>query len=321
MSFSSTVKEELVKIENIAPCCLHAMAYGMLLFGRSFNLKSVSLMTEHECVAKQYALMIEKTTNVAPHFLVSDAGKYSISVDNPEEAVQVLSEFFVSGNEAFMRINRGNLLNECSSDATEDFNCCNGAFLRGAFLSCGTISDPNKGYHLEFVVPFRTLSFDLMKMLTDYGLKAKHMVRRGANVIYVKDSESIEDLLNIMGAQMAAFEIMNIKIYKDIRNVSNRITNFNCANISRTVSAAYDQIEKIEKLIKNGTFESLDDELRAFARVRIDNPDASLRELGEMFDPPLSRSAVNHRIKKILSFYDNQNKIKSDAQQDTDGGI
>lgn len=320
MSFSSKVKEELVKIENIAPCCRHAMAYGMLLFGRSFALNSVSIMTEHECVAKQYALMIEQAAGFAPQYSVSAAGKYTVSVDDKLQIKKLLNEFSVSGNEAFSRINRGNLLNECSNDETESFNCCNAAFLRGAFLSCGTISDPNKGYHLEFVVPFRMLSFDLLKLLTDYGLKAKHMTRRGVNVIYVKDSESIEDLLNIMGAKLAAFEIMNIKIYKDIRNVSNRITNFNYANISRTVSAAYTQTEKIQKIIDNGAFEALSEELQTFAKVRLENPDASLRELGEMFEPPLSRSAVNYRLKKILELCDKCEKEML-AKNNADGGF
>ncbi len=297
-----TVKQELAKIEDTAPCCAHACAYAMLLFGRAFNLGSVSIMTEHECVAKKYASAIEQSSGIVPLFQVSQAQKYTVSVENAEERKKLLGVFSVSGNESFSRINRGNLLNERSDSETEVINCCNGAFLRGAFLSCGTISDPKKSYHLEFVVPFRTLSLDLLKMINEYGLKAKHMTRRGVNVIYVKDSESIEDLLNIMGAKMAAFEIMNIKIYKDIRNVSNRRTNFNYANISRTVSASYDQIEKIEKIMKNGAFEALDEDLQHLARLRVENPDSSLRELGEMFDPVLSRSAVNHRLQKIIAF-------------------
>ena len=310
MSFSSSVKEELAKIEDTAPCCRHAAAYGMALFGRTFSLSSVSLMTEHECVALKYAKMLSASAEVEPKIHVSNAGKYTVSIESLDERKKVLSAFSVSGNESFSRVNRGNLLNECGNDKTEVLNCCNGAFIRGAFLSCGTISDPNKGYHLEFVVPFRTLSLDLLKLLTEYGLKAKHMVRRGANVIYMKDSGSIEDLLNIMGAKLASFEIMNIKIYKDIRNASNRKNNFNCANISRTVSASYDQIEKIKRIIENGAFEALDEDLQSFAKLRIENSEASLSELGAMFEPALSRSAVNHRLKKILAFCDSVEKQK-----------
>lgn len=314
MSFSSNVKQELSKIEDMPPCCAHAMTYGLLLFGRSFNYSGISIMTEHECVAEKYSEMIKQETSVLPDFRVSKAGKYTVSINGRAGMAEVFDRFSLSGNEAVMRINRGNLLNESSGDPSEDWNCCNGAFLRGAFLSCGTISDPNKGYHLEFVVPFRTLSLDLMKMLTEYGLKAKFMARRGVNVIYLKDSESIEDLLNIMGAKNSAFEIMDIKIIKDVRNSANRKSNFSVANISRTVKASYDQVEAFQKLIDCGVYDKFDAGMKHFINLRIENPDASLRELGEMYDPPLSRSAVNYKIKRLMALY-NKTYSKADSGQ------
>lgn len=302
MSFSAGVKNELSKIENVPPCCRHALAYGMLLFGRSFNSRAVSIMTDHECVVSKYAQVLKETTGVEAEIHHSEAGKFSINIEDEAQISTVLSAFSVENSLGKQRINRANLLNENEDEQSEILNCCNGAFLRGAFLSCGTISDPNKSYHLEFVVPFKTLSLDLLKILTEYDLKAKHMSRRGVNVIYMKDSSSIEDLLNIMGAKMSAFEIMNIKIYKDIRNTSNRQTNFSFANISRTVSASLEQSRAIEKMLEDGTFNLLPPDLQEFARLRIDNPEASLRELGEMCNPVLSRSAVNHRIKKLMSY-------------------
>lgn len=313
MSFALKVKQELANIEQMPECCFHAMTYGMLLFGRTFSPLSVSLLTEHECVAKRYASLIKRTTGVTVQINVSNAGKYTASILNENDRQTVLSAFSVSGNETFYRINRANLLNECGNDETEDINCCNSSFLRGAFLSCGTITDPNKGYHLEYVVPYRTLSLDLMKILTEYGLKAKHMLRRSVNVIYLKDSESIVDLLNIIGAKLASFDMMNIKIYKDIRNSTNRKTNFNYANISRTVCASYDQIEKINLIKQSGYFDSMDIDLQKLALLRLENPDSSLSELGEFFDPPLTRSAVNHRMKKIVSIYD---KLKENGGDD-----
>lgn len=300
MSFSLSVKEELAKIEYMPPCCRHAMTYGMLLFGREFNKSGISIMTEHEVVAKTYAALLKAETGITAVISVSKAGKFTVSVEQ-EDIESVLSCFSTSGSESFTRINRGNLLNE-SDNESEVLNCCNAAFFRGVFLSCGTLSDPNKGYHLEFVVPFRMLSFDLMKMLTEYNLKAKHMVRRYVNIIYIKDSESIEDLLNIMGAQSCAFEIMNIKIYKDFRNVSNRRANFDSANVARTAIAACAQVEKIQKIIDSGKLTQLPEDLRRFAVLRVENPDSSLREFGELFSPPLSRSAVNYRIKKLIAF-------------------
>lgn len=302
MSFSSDVKAELAAIEDMPDCCRHAMAYGMFLFGRAFNSRSISILTEHQCVAEKYAQMLEYSASVKADINVSQAGKYTVSVEDKSEISAVLSAFYSSGNESVTRINRGNFLNEHEDDASEILNCCNGAFLRGAFLSCGTVTDPQKSYHLEFVVPFKVLSMDLMKVLTEYNIAAKHMLRRGVNVIYIKESESIEDLLNIMGAKMSAFEIMNVKIYKDIRNTVNRKINFSYANISRTAGAACKRIDNIEKLKENGWFELMDGDLQNFANLQIDNPEASLRELGEMCDPPISRSAVNYKLKKISAF-------------------
>ena len=251
MSFSSNIKDELIKIEDMPDCCVHAMAYGMLLFGRSFNSGGISLMTDHRGVAEKYLNVIKKACNVEGICSVSEAGKYTLDFSDSDDRLQVLSVFSSTGKERVLRIDRGNLSNDTVFEG-ENINCCDGAFLRGAFLSCGTASDPSKSYHIEFVVPFKTLSMDLLKILTDYGLKAKHMVRRYVNVIYIKDSESIEDLLTIMGAPNCAMEIMNIKIYKDVRNITNRRTNFEHANYMRTVDAAYEQISSIAYLEEKG---------------------------------------------------------------------
>lgn len=299
MSFSSKIKDELIKIDNMPECCVHAMAYGMFLFGRSFNLSDISLMTDNESVAKKYTVLAEDACRINAHCTVSDAGKYTVGFNSAEDRKKVLSVFSCTGTERTLRIDRGNLSND-TGNSEENTNCCDASFLRGAFLSCGTASDPNKSYHIEFVVPFKTLSMDLLKILNDYGIKAKHMVRRYVNVIYVKDSESIEDLLTLMGAQLASLEIMNIKIYKDLRNLTNRRNNFESANLSRTVYASFDQVSAIEKLKQNGAFDELTDDLKQVALLRSDNPDASLREIGEMCSPSMSRSAVNHRLKKLI---------------------
>ncbi len=302
MSFSAQIKEELIKIEYMPSCCRHAMAYGMLLFGRSFNESDISIMTDNALVAKKYVELTEKVTGIKANTSVSEAGKTTVSIPSQADRKTVLSHFSNSGNEKFMRIDRGNLQNESETDDVEfgSINCCDAAFLRGAFLSCGTCCDPNKSYHIEFVAPYRTLSLDLMKILTDFGLNAKHMLRRGINVIYIKDSSSIEDLLTLMGAQLAAMEIMNIKIYKNVRNVTNRRNNFDNANLDRTVCASFDQIESIEKLKSNGVYDTLTDDLKLIADLRIENPDMSLREIGELCSPVLSRSAVNYRLKRLI---------------------
>jgi len=300
MSFSAEIKEELMKIEDMPDCCAHAMAYGMLLFGRSFDINDISLLTDNPSVAEKYAAVVEKVCGVTVDRQTSEAGKVTCEIKSEADRLKVLDCFSTTGKERVKRIDRGNLLNE-SGDTAENINCCNAAFLRGAFLSCGTASDPNKSYHIEFVVSYRTLSLDLLKILTDYGLKAKHMIRRYINVIYIKDSESIEDLLTVMGAPLASLSIMNIKIYKDLRNLTNRRNNFENANLSKTASAAYDQMNAIRKLKNSGDFALLSDELKIIADLRLENEEASLREIGEMCTPPLSRSAVNHRLKKLIA--------------------
>ncbi|MBR5438380.1 MAG: DNA-binding protein WhiA, partial [Clostridia bacterium] len=225
MSFSAEIKDELIKIEDMPDCCIHSMAYGMFLFGRSFALSDISLMTDNESVAGKYLDLAQKSCEISAELNVSSAGKYTVFFDGDEIRRRVLGIFSCTGAERTHRIDRGNLTNDAAL-SEETVNCCDAAFLRGVFLSCGTASDPNKSYHLEFVVPYKTLSLDLMKILNEYGIKAKHMVRRYVNVIYIKDSESIEDLLTMMGAHKAAMEIMNIKIYKDVRNLTNRRNNF-----------------------------------------------------------------------------------------------
>lgn len=304
MSFSSEIKAELIKITDLPECCRHAMTYGMLLFGRSFNEQEISIMTDNPAVADKYTELSFDVTGVRTKRYVSEAGKTTVSFESAQDRKTVLDCFSNSGNEKVMRIDRGNLRNESENeveyDIQESINCCNAAFLRGAFLSCGTCSDPNKSYHIEFIAPYRTVSLDLLKILTDYGLNAKHMLRRGINVIYIKDSTSIEELLTLMGAQMAAMEIMNIKIYKDVRNLTNRRNNFENANLTRTVYASYDQVESILKLKDDGVFATLTEDLKMIAELRLNNPDSSLREIGDMCDPPLSRSAVNYRLKRLM---------------------
>ena len=300
MSFSSEIKDEIMKNIDLPECCTHAFAYGMLLFGRSFNLSEISLLTDNGAVAEKYIETEKNASGVEGTLSVSQAGKYTVDFKNDDERRNVLSSFSSTGKEVVQRVDRGNLSND-SGGETGEMGCCDISFIKGAFLSCGTASDPNKSYHIEFVVPYKTLSLDLMKMLNDYGIKAKHMVRRYVNVIYIKDSESIEDLLALMGAHNAALEIINIKIYKDIRNITNRRLNFENANLTKTADAAFEQMKAIETIKDKGIYPTLSDELKHIANIRYENPDASLREIGDMCDPPLSRSAVNHRLKKLIA--------------------
>lgn len=176
-----------------------------------------------------------------------------------------------------------------------------GVFTAGIFIACGSVNDPSKEYHLEFTVPEERLANELALLLRDIGAAAKTAIRRGQYIVYIKDSESIEDTLTFIGAQQCTLELMNVKIYKDVRNKANRIANCDAANIDKVVKASMKQIDDIRLISQTSGLESLSDELREIAELRLENTDMSLQEIGESLSVPLSRSGVNHRFKKIAA--------------------
>ena len=179
--------------------------------------------------------------------------------------------------------------------------CCVAAFLRGAFLCAGSVNSPEAGYHLEIVTPHRRLAEDLVALIRAYYFEPRILLRKQNYVIYFKDSSEIEDLLTTLGAQRSALEIMSVKVYKDIRNNTNRIVNCETANIKKTVSAAAKQCEAIEKLAHAGMLERLPDELREVAELRLKNPECSLSELAEKLPETLTKSGLNHRLQKLMA--------------------
>ncbi len=178
---------------------------------------------------------------------------------------------------------------------------CAGVLIRGLFISVGMMSDPETGYRLEFPLPSEDLADEVGALLSGVGLEPKKASRRGKTVLYYKESSSIEDMLGIIGAKKAAFELMNIKIERELRNNANRQTNCDAANISKTVSASEQQIDAIEYLRKNGLFDMLPEDLRRTALLRLENSDASLSALVKLHDEHISRSGVNHRLARITS--------------------
>ena len=292
MSFSAEVKNEILSVETERECCRHAFAYGMMLFSRAFSSLDISLLTEHGGIAEKYCEVINNICGVAPELLKSDAGKYKAEVKAQEDRVKILETFGYDKKSGALRLNWSNITDEC----------CKNAFLRGAFLSCGTVNDPKKGYHLEFVVPYMNLSRDFTRFIREYdelGIEPKTIRRNSNYVIYFKDSESIEDILTVMGAVNSSLELMGVKMYKDMRNNVNRKLNFENANFDKTIDAAARQIEAIEHIKNTVGLSYLSDELREIAVLRAENPDMSLRELGSSLSTPISRSGVNHRLQKI----------------------
>ena len=300
MTFSSQVKNELAESENVSVCCDHAMCYGMLLFGKSFSAYSISFLAEHKNIIDRYVSLLLKETGVKAKVERTNGKKYKVLLTDQNMISSVMDAFSCSGTDIKKRINMGNLQNLTTED--EVYNCCYRAFLRGAFLACGSITDPEKNYHLEYVVPYKQLSLDLQMLLKDCGISAKITNRRGVNIVYIKDSTDIENLLNMMGAPMSELKFIDVKVHKSFINKLNRENNFEIANITRTAAAAADQLNIIGIIRKKGTFNYLDDDIKTIAVAREENPDASLTELANMFDPPLSRSAVNYKFKKLKDF-------------------
>lgn len=291
MSFSADVKIELAGIITSA-CCYKAEAFGMLLYGRAFGLAEISLMTEFQSVAERYSASIRDLTGVTPETTRSGAGKYKVTVPNKADRQKILEYFGYTGKELSLRVNLSNL--EQSNN-----DCCSRAFLRGAFLVCGSVTDPEKDYHIELSVPKAKLCDDLLQIIDDIGLKAKKIIRNNSYVVYSKDAESVEDFIGTMGANNAFLTVMQTRAMKNIKNQINRRSNFESANMSRSIEAGLKQVALIEEVLKKISLDDMTEDLSSLCKLRLDNPDISLDELGKMMVPELSRSAVSRRFKKL----------------------
>ena len=301
MSFSSEVKKELCAVSCFDREMLRSELYGMLLFGKAFREDKIVFTTESAFAAKRVTFLlenlfmpiIEKQTA-----LRTRAGKshlYKISVVDSDECRRIFSDFGHSVSQVTLRVNRANVPGEEFSSA----------FVRGVFLSCGSVSDPMKSYHAEFCVPYKNLSVDLCKILTEVAeceFTPKTVKRSGNYIVYFKGSEQICDLLTYIGAPIQAMEIMGTKAVKQVRNNVNRRINSEVANISKVVSASVKQIEAIKYIQRTVGLEALPDDLKEIAYLRLENPEMSLRALGDNLSPPISRSGANHRMQRLLEY-------------------
>ncbi len=297
MSFSADVKKELTELMPDKPCCRAAETYGMLLFGHAFNGREVSLQTEQEPVAALYTYLVAKVCGVEQptrDTVKRRANLHTCVFTDDKARKTVLERFGHSVGDITVRLNRANV----------DCDGCARALLRGAFLACGAVTNPERDYHLEFSVPYYNLSRDLTALLREEGFPAKAVTRGGAYIVYLKESERIEDCLTYLGASRGALEMMSVKMVKSIRNETNRRFNCENANIDKTVAAAGAHMDAVRRIQAAGALETLTPELRELALLRLDNPDMSLRELGAALDPPLSRSGVNHRLQRLLAIAD-----------------
>lgn len=288
MSFSSEIKKELCNIRELPGNEAAAMLYGMFYAGRTVNGKPV-IQTENGdliAAARTLAEMVFPNERVEVTRLVKNGGSlYTFGVKSRR-----LSERFGDLSSVNTSIVSGN-------DAD------GGAFLRGVFVCCGSVTDPKKEYHLEMVIPESARIEPLKGFIAEHGIKIKSTVRNKNEVLYAKTSEVIEDFLTYIGAGIHALEIMQVKIEKDLRNRANRSVNCDSANLDKTVAASEKCRRDIEFIIERAGLEFLSAELRETALLRLENPESSLSELcallSEGRERPISRSGLNHRLKKI----------------------
>ncbi len=298
MSFATDLKDELCRDIPEDENALHALIYGFLLFSHKFTADEISFSVVHEPTARLFAEAVAIHCGISVKITFRERARgalYKVNIEKASERKKIMDIFYHSPKELHLRINRSNIENED----------CVPYFLRGAYLVCGSLTDPEKDYHCEFGVSYMNLCRDLSTLMGEVLSEPKSTVRRGSYVVYYKESENIEDLLTYIGATQSSLELMNIKIIKDIKNRVNRRMNCDNANLDKTLAASFQQVEDIKYIFEHRDKSYLSDELREFAEIRLENPDMSLRELGESVEPPLSRSGVNHRLKKLSEIASN----------------
>lgn len=277
---------------------MHAQCYGLLLFGRAFSDNEISIMTENSDIADIYCSAISYLTGYVPDVEETAGHKYKVTVDSENVINTVFTKLGINGAQSKKRINFANFNNPC----------CFSAFIRGAFVASGTVTDPEKEYHLEFSVSSKALAEDLIKIFDEYEPKPKMTQRNGAYTVYFKNSADIEDVLAIMGSTEKSLQYMGTKMFKDIRNTVNRKVNFEKANLTRTVIAATKQYEAIALIKEKSGFDSLPEELKEIANLRYNDRELSNSEIAGMLSESITVSGVNHRFKRLIKIAEDLKK-------------
>ncbi len=312
MSFASKTKNELTRIATGARCCQLAELSAIVRTSGTISLRGggivdLHITTENSAIARRIFTLIKKD------FLISTAIKiekkknlkrgnaYHININKAGDILKKLG-ILIEKNGLY------NIYDSISEDIVRK-PCCIRSYIRGVFLGGGSISAPDKSYHLEFITHNVEYANALKELINGFGLNAKTIERRSDSLVYLKEGDQIVDLLNIIGAHQALLQFENVRIIKQMRNDVNRIVNCETANLNKTVKAAVRQIQDIQKIDERVGLEVLPLELAELARLRLDRPGASLKELGESLTNPIGKSGVNHRFKKISLFARGLDKI------------
>lgn len=290
MSFADRVREELTQIPVKHPCCRRAMLGALLLLAVPTGVKKeYTVRLKQEGAAQFAAALLKQQFGKMPELHTGGAcghRYYDLGFSSP--AAAKLTERLRSDELSF-----GEVLG---------FSCdgCEAAFLRGCFLFFGTVNDPQKSFHLEFLLPNGDVAERMATFLEQFGYPVRRISRNSGIGLYYKSSASVEELITLMGAHHIVFDVINSRIEREIRNNENRATNCVAKNIEKSISASARQLEAIELLREHGSMESLSEGVRETARLRLEHPDASLDELRGLHSPSISKSGLNHRLQKIL---------------------
>lgn len=267
----------------------------MLLFSRTLSRKQICFQSESKTASRIFASLFRSVFRQEPlcqeNLRKNNVVLYSYEITDSSLISEIFSKYHINESERAI---------DSEIIATNSL----GVFTAGVFLACGSVNDPSKEYHMEFTVPEAKLAAELSELLSDIGVTSGTVLRRGQYIVYIKDSESIEDTLTFIGAQQCTIELMNVKIYKDVRNKANRIANCDAANIDKVINAAMKQIDDIKLIDSVCGIDSLSDDLKEIALLRLENTEMSLQEIGESLSEPISRSGVSHRFKRISKIAD-----------------
>jgi len=289
-SFSAKTKRELCRAPMAKDCCAAAECYGALLLGNTFTGRELRIVTTHKTFAERLTPLFQKAFNVTPHSEIhaEPGGKLTVSVTAPQDVRKIRTAYgYGEQDELALHLNIANLEQEC----------CQAAFWRGAFLSGGTVTSPEKKYHLEIATSRRFLARELMALLHESGLEAGHTERSGVQVLYFKASENIEDFLTLIGAPGSSLSLMSAKVEKDLRNQINRRVNCDNANLDKTVASSSHKRDGILRLQKSEIWATLPEPLRRAAEARLEYPEESLAQLAERLG--VSKSCLNHRLRRL----------------------
>ena len=294
-SFAYKVRSELCRTAVQRLCCARAEAYGVLLYCNTFTSREIRIITENPEFAARLPRLFQRAVGLRFDRLPEEdtgRGKLIFQITQQDKLNKIINQFgYDPRQNPVLHVNFGMLEDEC----------CRTAFLRGAFLSGGSVTDPEKRYHLELATSHLQASREVSALLTELGFSPRSVMRSGSAVIYFKQSEHIEDFLTKIGAPASAMDIMTAKVDKEIRNGANRAMNCDMANVNKTLDAALEQKNAIEKLQQRGALENLPDKLRQTALLRLQYPGLSLTQLAERCDPPVTKSCLNHRMRKLMS--------------------